>query len=191
MLFTKLDEMIPYVTGGKQKILSMAPYTGITLRLPGRHADQTLPVGGDFVICVSDDNVDWTEHQFTHTDLFKDIEGKTKENQQNAVTLLHSYKHVITGEDPNRVALPLFDTGIHTLTFLYAVQALAVAEHRRYAQHEAKWGGRYLPFRFVAGIVEGLWTAADAAGKQKYGRPGVQQLEREYGTPLLTVELMS
>lgn len=189
MLFNKLNEMIPYVTGGKLKVLSMNPYTGIELRMPGRHGGDSN--GGDYVVLIDDDNVDYTAYAFSHIDLFKDLEGKTKEHFSKACVLLDSYRSVVLGADPNKVEAPSFDTGINSLTFLYAVQALAVCEHRRYQRFEAQWGGRFLPLRFAAGIVEGLWTAADAAGKQKYGRPGVQQLEREHGTPLLTVELMS
>jgi hypothetical protein len=79
---------------------------------------------------------------------------------------------------------------VSPLLFLQAVQCLAVAEHRRYARFEPQWGGRYLPFRFGAGIEEGLWTAAQAIDKQKKGRPGVEMLERQFGVPFMTKELM-
>jgi hypothetical protein len=188
MIFTKLNEMIPYATKGKLKILSMRPYTGIELRMPGRHGKDSD--GGDYVVLIDDDNMDYTAYAFSHTDLFKDLESKLKENGGDTYVLLKSYKAVVLGADPNKVEAPAFKSGINSLTFLYAVQALAVCEHRRYAVHESKWGGRYLPLRFAAGIVEGLWTAIDAADKQKYGKPGVQQLERMYGMPDLTKKLM-
>lgn len=192
MKFDKLDEMIPYVVGGKAKILSMHPYNAITLRMPGRHAKDTDPVGGDFVVCVDDSNMDWIEHQFTHTDLFMDLQVKFDALPGKANILMEDYLSVVLdGIDPEKMSYD--DTtlpGIHPKTFLFAVQCLAVAEHRRYARYESKFGGRYLPFRFGAGIVEGLWTAADAAEKQKRGRPGVEWLEKDHGTPLLTKELM-
>jgi len=200
MRFEKLNDMIPYVLGGKQKVLAMHPYNAITLAMPGRHAKDTLPKGGDFVVMVDDDRMDWTRHQFTHTDLFQDLDRKTNVGPDDGSAYMHNepfrfmeqYLYVIKGADPEKVDTDPFVKfpGLHPQTFLYAVQCLAVAEHRRYAIHEVKFGGRYLPFRFGAGIVEGLWTAADAAERQKRGRPGVEWLERERGTPDLTKELM-
>lgn len=198
MKFDKLNEMVPYVVGGKQKILSMHPYNAITLRMPGRHAKDTDPVGGDFVVCVDDENMGWVEHQFTHTDLFLDLQVKRDwayaGEYDDADFLVRRYLDVVlNGDDPSKIsvgddsALP----GIHHQTFLYAVQCLAVAEHRRYAQHEAKFGGRFLPFRFSAGIVEGLWTAQEAMDKQRRGRPGVEWLEKDHGVPALTKDLMT
>lgn len=193
MKFDNLNQMIPYVTGGKQKILSMQPYNAITLRLPGRHAGDTEPVGGDFVVCVDDEGLDWIAHQFTHTDLFNDLQVKYDALPGKSMILTEDYLSVVfDGHDPERMGwedsgMP----GLHPKTFLYAVQCLAVAEHRRYARYEAKFGGRYLPFRFGAGIVEGLWTAAQAADKQKRGRPGVEWLEKDHGVPTLTKELMA
>jgi len=192
MRFDKLNEMIPHVVGGKQKILSMHPYNAITLRMPGRHAKDTDPIGGDFVVCVDDENMDWTEHQFTHTDLFRDLQVKFDRFPGTSMHLMEDYIKVVhDGVDPEKMDWSDADfPGIHAQTFLYTVQCLAVAEHRRYARYEAKFGGRYLPFRFGAGIVEGLWTAADAAERQKRGRPGVEWLERDYGVPTLTKELL-
>lgn len=192
MKFQKLHDMIPYAKGGKAKILSMHPYNGITLRLPGRHAADTTPVGGDFVVCVDDENMDWVEHQFTHTDLFNDMQGKHDAEPEFAQTLMEHYRRVVVeGYDPEKVEIVDYEgPGVHPKTFLYAVQCLAVAEHRRYAHFEAKFGGRYLPLRFSAGIVEGLWTATDAADKQKRGRPGVEWLEKDYGLPVLTKSLI-
>lgn len=196
MRFDKLNEMIPHVKGGKQKILSMYPYNAITLRMPGRHAMDTDPIGGDFVVCVDDENMDWTEHQFTHTDLFNDLQCRVNANEDEASFIVRQYVNVVAnGDDPERISpgddYTAIDGCIHPKTFLYAVQCLAVAEHRRYAKYEAKFGGRFLPFRFAAGIVEGLWTATDAADKQKKGRPGVEWLEKDFGVPVLTKELMN
>lgn len=192
MKFDKLHAMIPYAKGGKEKALSMSPYPDITLMMPGRHAKDTDPVGGDFVVCVTDNNMGWVNHQFTHADLFNDLDNKTLGDADVADNLMGMYLEVITGEDPEIMRVPGGDrlVGIDYTTFLRAVQCLAVAEHRRYHQHEAKFGGRYLPFRFAAGIVEGQWLIIDAASKEKYGRPGVEQLERQNGTPYLTRKLM-
>jgi hypothetical protein len=151
----------------------------------------TDPIGGDFVVCVDDENMDWTEHQFTHTDLFNDLQAKIC---VEAMNFMEEYLKVVRdGVDPEKIDTTNYESmaGIHPQTFLYAVQCLAVAEHRRYAKFESKFGGRFLPFRFGAGIVEGLWTATDAADKQKKGRPGVEWLEKDFGVPVLTKELMN
>lgn len=100
------------------------------------------------------------------------------------------YLKVIQGADPFGVGSPGVNVGIDSVTFFHTVQCLAVAEHRRYRQFEKQFGGRYLPFRFAAGIAEGLWAAADAASMQKKGRPGVEILEKMNGVPTLTQELM-
>lgn len=197
MRFNKLHEMIPYAVGGKAKILTMHPYTAVTLAMPGRHAKDTDPVGGDFVVMVDDETLDWTSHQFTHTDLFMDLETKAQASHGEATFLMHDYLRIIQGGDAvigkwfDNVSSRSLIPGLHPQTFLYAVQALAVAEHRRYAKFEPQWGGRYLPFRFGAGIVEGLWTATDAAERQRRGRPGVEWLEKDFGVPILTKDLMS
>jgi hypothetical protein len=188
MRFEKLSDTIPYAKGGKEKVLYMRPYPNVVLRLPGRHALQTTPIGGDFVVCVSDKNMKWREHQFTHTDIFTDVAKRTGSGTE----LMEVYLKIVNGADPKGLAdeIPNLTFCINPQTFLYAVQCLAVAEHRRYAQHETKFGGRFLPFRFAAGIAEGLWTSTDAVDKQKMGRPGVEWLEKEKGTPELTKELM-
>lgn len=184
--------MIPYAVGGKAKILRMQPYNAITLALPGRHASDTTPVGGDFVVMVDDDELNWTSHQFTHTDIFNDIEYKYKEARELADVLVADYYRVILGDDPETIEWERSDLpGIHPKTFLYAVQCLGVAEHRRYAKFENKFGGRFLPLRFATGITEGLWAAVDAIEKQRMGRPGVEWLEKEKGIPTITKELMS
>lgn len=192
MDFKTLHETIPYAKGGKEKVLRYSPYPNITLAMPGRHALDTDPIGADFVVMVTDPIYPVVDHQFTHTDIFKDIEKRGVGD-----STIRFYSRIIQGEDPVGVDL-ICDLGcyhhegtVNRMTFLYAVQCLAVAEHRRYAKYETKFGGRYLPFRFAAGIAQGLWTAADAANLQKKGRPGVEMLERLHGVPELTKELMT
>lgn len=190
MNFDELNEYIPHVIGKKEKVLKMEPYPGITLAMPGRHQKDTTPPGGDFVVMVSDKNLDWKNHQFKHTDIFQDFERRT-----NGVdNLIEGYLEVVLGSDPDKWVLFAGEHDSYCMSprvMLQAVQCLAVAEHRRYKQFEAKFGGRYLPLRFAAGISEKLWTAADAAELQKKGRPGVEQLERLNGLPQLTKVLMN
>jgi len=181
--------MVPYAKGGKEKVLRFSPYPNITLAMPGRHAQDTVPVGGDFVVMVTDPVYPRPDHQFTHTDIFKDVELKS--TGRSLDKFMRDYLDLIHNNvDADNVGGWEHMPGILQTTFMYAVQCLAVAEHRRYAKYEGKFGGRYLPFRFAAGIAEGLWTAADAANLQRKGRPGVEILEKQNGTPLLTKELM-
>jgi hypothetical protein len=192
MNFQDLHELVPFARFGKAKSLTMQPYNGVTLALPGRHAEDTTPKGGDFVVMVDDEEINWTRHQFTHTHIFKDIENKMLFHPNGLTEFMDAYYAVVVdGVDPNdykykRDGFP----GIHRQTFLYAVQCLAVAEHRRYAVHEPKGGGRYLPLRFVLGIADGKWTAEEAAHKQKFGRPSVERLEKTKGQPKLTHRLL-
>jgi hypothetical protein len=188
MKFDDLNKLIPLAKGGKEKILKMQPYPNITLAMPGRHAEETN--GADYCVMVTDPVFKIPEHQFTHTDIFKDIEAK--KNQGEGMGIVDEYFKIIQGADPLECIEYSWHIGTMATPTLYAAaQCLAVAEHRRYAQYENKFGGRYLPFRFAAGIAEGLWTAADASNWQRKGRPGVEILEKQHGTPTLTKELMS
>lgn len=196
MKFDDLDEMIPYTKGGKQKVLSMHPYKGIKLRMPGRHAMETTPIGGDFVVEVTDvdSGLLWVDHQFKHDDIFIDLEKKVNSYFDAASLLGGCYFEIVHfGEDPDPMRVPgahkFSHDSLDYVTFLHAVQCLAVAEHRRYAKFEAKLGGKYLPLRFAAGILDEKWTAAEAISRQKMGRPGVEWLEKEKGLPFLTEKL--
>jgi len=196
MKFQELHDHIPYAKGGKEKVLRMTPYPGITLAMPGRHAKDTKPIGGDFVVMVNSADMGWVNHQFKHDDIFLDIANKT-DNWPKMTTemFMGQYLEIIVEGDPDDYKQLYVGNGVagwvHPLTFLYAVQALAVAEHRRYAQHEPAGGGRFLPFRYAAGIAEQRWSAEEAIKVQKYGRPPVEKLEKERGTPRLTKELLS
>lgn len=194
MNFNELNDLIPWVTGKTKHVVAMSPYNAVTLAMPGRHAEDTDPVGGDFVVMVSDDQLGWINHQFTHDDLFADIERKSRTGKSGAALMEAYAKVVVHGKDPEDFEFKRtvkWQGTLHPQTFLYAVQCLAVAEHRRYHQHERRGGGRYLPARFASGIVEGIWTAADAKQVQRRGRLGLEQLIKEKGKPTLLRELAS
>jgi hypothetical protein len=185
--------MIPYVRGGKQKVLRMSPYPHVTLAMPGRHGNETTPKHGDFVVMVEDPMLTYGgrdpkgEHQFKHDDIFKDVERRREHS------IMTFYLEVIQGGDPTQFLYTASQNVagcIAPSTFMCAAQCLAVAEHRRYAKYEPQFGGRFLPFRFAAGIDEGLWSAEAAIAVQKKGRPGVEWLEKDFGVPSLTKELM-
>lgn len=195
MKFEDLHEWVPTIVEGKIHSVELEPYPGITLAMPGRHRHDTPIPGQDFVVMVTDDTTGWNKHQFTHGDIFIDLEHRPFSSALRSTDLMHDYLRVVKyGMDPALAFSANSSSGlgnlISPLLFLQAVQCLAVAEHRRYARYESQYGGRYLPFRYGAGIEEGLWTAAQAIDKQKKGRPGVEWLEREHGVPFLTRELM-
>ena len=193
MKFEDLNAAVPFATGGKMKSLYMDVYKSVRLTMPGRHGQETQPVGGDFCVEVSDWNSNWNNKQFTHTDIFKDVQAKFNADSTKLRLLVDMYESVVAdGNDPEAfttqtkvLSLP----GVDPMTFLYATQCLALAEHRRYARYERQLGGRYLPLRFVFGIANGYWTDVDAALKQKMGRPGVEWLERTSGLPAKTAKL--
>lgn len=171
----------------------MQPYEGVTLAMPGRHAEDTTPKGGDFVVMVADKNCNWKNHQFKHDDIFKEIRTRRLSSAIKSTDFMAFYLKVIAdGVDPLECTWEYSGLGnvMNPIRFFCAIQCLAVAEHRRYAKHEPKFGGRFLPFRFAAGIAEGLWTVEEAIEKQKYGRPAVERLEKEKGLPALSKELM-
>lgn len=183
MDFKTLHANLPFVVGGKKHILEHSPYNAVTLYFPGRHALDTDPIGGDFVVTVDDEDLGWIKHQFTHNDIFGDLQKKVEFDEKETRILMDSYLAIVKGADPNALPVhfyPVDMPGLNPVTFLYAVQCLAVAEHRRYAKFEPKGGGRYLPVRFAAGIVAGVWDATDCANMQRKGRPGVEILEKAH-----------
>jgi hypothetical protein len=184
--FDELNTLIPHALGEKLHVLTMQPYNGVTLALPGRHQKDTPIPGGDYVVMVSDSKTGWVNHQFTHDDLFADISLKTQQDNVDADELMNNYASVVFGESPDKFDWErgTWQNSLHPQTFLYAVQCLAVAEHRRYGRHEARGGGRYLPARFASGIVEGLWTPEDAKEVQRRGRPGLEWLMKLKGAPI-------
>lgn len=193
MNFDELNDTIPYAKGGKEKVLRYSPYPNITLAMPGRHAEDTTPKGGDFVVMVTDPVYSREDHQFKHSDIFNDIALRKEKFPGVADVLMQEYLEIIQGAAPDAMTTwdDVYDGTLWPVTFRYAVQCLAVAEHRRYGQYEAKFGGRFLPFRFAAGIAEGLWTVNDALAWERKGRPGVEKLEKDFGTPILTKELIN
>lgn len=193
MDFATLNELIPHSVGKKLHVLNMNPYNAVTLAMPGRHQKDTAVLGGDFVVMVDDSGMGWVKHQFTHDDIFNDLERKTAANKLAAEHLMKKYAKIVLGEDPDTMlyihAGDDWKNTLHPNIFLHAVQNLAVAEHRRYGQHEARGGGRYLPARFSSGIVEGRWTAADCKAVQRRGRLGLDLLIKEHGKPTSLKEL--
>ena len=192
MNFNELHELIPYATGKKNHVLEFSPYNAVEIRLPGRHQQDTVPPGGDFLITIDDDALGWTSHQFTHDDLFKDFERRRESKYQVDKNFLNRYYDVIVeGTDPGKWSMSRskHEGLIHPQILITALQVLGVCEHRRYHQHEPRGGGRFLPLRFSAGIFEGKWNASDAISLQRRGRIGAEILEKAHGMPDATTRL--
>ena len=187
MKFDSLHRLIPYATGEKNHVVTMSTYNGVVLALPGRHQKDTSPEGGDFVVMVSDSELSWVNHQFTHDDIFADLESKRNADQELTEKFFKDYVSIVFGEDPAKKGWEerpeVWNDSVHPQTLLYSLQALAVAEHRRYHQHESRGGGRFLPARFASGIIEGLWTAEDCKKHQRRGRPGFDMMVKLFGAP--------
>lgn len=186
MNFDELNATIPtHVSGGKPKVLRYEPYPLVSIAMPGRHGPS------DFVVIVSVGHK--KNHQFSHNDIFKIADSRRQTSHSVAGQVMGAYKDVVLGAAPLGAYQAMTEHGHDIwddLTLLRALQCLAVAEHRRYAQWEKQFGGRFLPFRFAAGIAEGLWTPEQAGAQEKYGRPGVERLERQHGLPQISKELM-
>ncbi len=75
--FDELHTMLPYVTEGQKHSNVYDVYENVRCKFPGKHAMDTDPVGGDFVIEVNCSKHGWDWKQFTHADIFNDIETKT------------------------------------------------------------------------------------------------------------------
>lgn len=187
MDFNTLHETLPYVIGKKEYVVDHRPYSGVKLSFPGRHQLDTEPRGGDFVVIVTCKSIGWNHHSFTHQDIFNDIQAKYDIDPVEADRLVTEYAKVVHGADPDEFPKRYVDGWDKTLDqtiLLRAAQCLAVAEHRRYKKFESKGGGRFLPVRFITGIVEGLWTAEDAKKWQRKGRPGLDALISIHGAPV-------
>lgn len=192
MLFNELNREVPHVLGEVLYAVKMHPYKDVELAMPGRHQKDTPIPGGDFVVRATCKSAGWKNHPFTHDDIFDDVELKHTECPVPTQDFMNAYAQVVLGRDPEDFKYEQFvsfleDVGVFPITFLKAAQCLAVAEHRRYAKHEPRGGGRYLPLRFAMGISEGLWTAKDCKDQQRRGRPGLDHLIAQHGKlPVLT-----
>jgi hypothetical protein len=186
MNFAQVHALIPYETEGKLHSNTLEIYKDVRVKYPGRHALDTDPAGGDFVVEVSCDAAGWSWRQFTHTDIFEDVQEKTDFDpkfMQN--TGIRDIARVVNGGGIatsvlwSAIKLP----GLRYRTLLEANQVLAVAEHRRYHKYESGGGGRFLPLRFAVGIVHGYWNASDASRVQRRGIHGYRELTKEFGSP--------
>lgn len=185
MRFDELHAFLPYVTEGDKHSEVYDVYDNVRCKFPGKHAMDTDPVGGDFVVEVNCSNAGWSWKQFTHIDIFKDIEEKTKRRPRSMQTwFAPALSSVVMGEEIPEVSVGAsLYPGVKMKTLLQASQALAVAEHRRYHRFEKNGGGRFLPVRFANGIIFGHWTAEQAAKVQRRGSHGLRELTKEFGNP--------
>lgn len=189
MNFETLHAMVPYEHEGELHSNTMQVYNDVRVKYPGKHAMDTDPVGGDMVVEVNCGNAGWAWKQFTHGDIFLDIESKTLSAPEFMKLIgAKQIAEVVSGEEIPRLgfkemAVSLGLPGVRYQTLLEASQTLAVAEHRRYARYEANGGGRFLPLRFALGIIYGHWSASEAIRVQRTGVHGLRSLTKEYGNP--------
>ncbi len=186
MFFNEVHEKIPYLSDGELHSVTTEIYPAVRVKQPGRHAFDTDPIGGDFVVEVSCDNAKWDWKQFTHADLFADLQSKYDTSQR--FFLQHTYAkflaRVVDGTiEPIKIETTATIPGLDLTVLLQTSQVLAVAEHRRYARYEANGGGRFLPVRFALGIIFGHWSAAEATRVQRRGVHGLRELTKLGGNP--------
>lgn len=186
MNFDALHALIPYETEGEKHSKTMLVYPDVRVKYPGKHALETAPVGGDFLVEVNCADAQWDWKRFTHSDIFEDVQKKCDSNAHIMQTRVATeIANVVLGESIpdtlnfNTLRLP----GLKYRTLLQANQALAVAEHRRYHKYEQGGGGRFLPLRFSVGIIFGHWNASDASRVQRRGIHGYRELTKEFGSP--------
>lgn len=186
MNFAEVHALIPYETEGKLHSNLLNVYPDVRVKYPGKHALDTAPVGGDFVVEVTCKDAGWEWKQFTHTDIFNDIQAKTDfDSKFMQDTGIRDIARVVSGGGIASSVLYSPDNlpGVRYRTLLEANQCLAVAEHRRYHKYESGGGGRFLPLRFAVGIVHGYWNASDASRVQRRGIHGYRELTKEFGSP--------
>lgn len=194
MKFNDIHAMVPYEHEGELHSNTLQVYPDVRVKYPGRHALDTSPIGGDFVVEVNCANAQWDWKQFTHGDIFIDIEDKSEFDREfmmergivDLAAIVKGDKGVGTTTPLGALGLP----GLRYKTLLQASQALAVAEHRRYHQFEKNGGGRFLPLRFAVGIVYGFWTSQDAIRVQRRGSHGLRELTKEFGNPPTVRKIM-
>lgn len=184
MDFKAVHALIPYETEGEKHSNTLNVYKNVRVKYPGTHAMDTTPVGGDFVVEVFCHLASWNWKQFTHTDIFNDIQLKT----DFAPDWMREWFAPRLAQVVDGTSIPMVFPvkrmpGVEVSTLLEASQCLAIAEHRRYHKYEAGGGGRYLPLRFTMGIIYGHWNASDASRVQRRGIHGYRQLTKEFGNP--------
>jgi hypothetical protein len=192
----ELKRFVPYKEPGenqkyhtdRHELLAAQEGAGgqVAVYLPGRHWQQTTPRGGDFVVRVTSAALGWTDHPFAHDDIFEDLAIKRAADPEIAESVLARslIAVAIEGKDPFQVmptaALLEGVPGLEPLPLLVGYQALALAEHRRYAAHEPQ-GGRSLPLRYGIGVIKGYWTATAASRVQRRGSTGLTILRSQHG----------
>jgi hypothetical protein len=188
MTFDELNLYVPYVTpkdGHKLHGLKTELSKYVRVGSPGKYWDKTTPIGGDYVVEVDDAIAGWKFRKFRHDHLFEDLAEKARADADwMQKVFAPALVRVVFGASPDELyeendpGLP----GVNASTLLAASQALALAEHRRYARMEAAGGGRFLPVRFAMGIVFEIWPASEATRVMYQGLPGLHSLEARFGT---------
>jgi hypothetical protein len=184
MLFDELNDAIPADSVDpiwtNEYLVKSGPGWAVRVRYPGKYAKNGKSVG-DFVVEVKQDGL-WDEwHKFKHADFFADVEEKAGVSKVVTGELLCHIGSVMQGTfDPDHAdwragtdRLP----GIYPTALVYAMQALAVCEYRRFPQGDVRGGGRYLPLNFMLAVAGGFWTSDEATRLMRVGRPALDSVD--------------
>lgn len=195
----ELDAHLPWLTGTELHVVTVPIYQSsagdwaVEGKLPGIHQDQTYLPGGDFVVVVYSKQAGWENgKKVQHQQVFEDVEQKCQTPEHRSFMQAHFlpafYWAIGFGKAHPPVSLQLKSSlalpGMEIDALLASCQALALAEHRRFRQHEAKGGGRQLPAQLIAGIIEGKWNALECGLARTQGLRHLNFLHKTRGKPL-------
>lgn len=194
--WTELDKLVPWLSGPDLHSVALPLYQAsdgtwaVEVRQPGKHQDETYEPGGDFVVVVFSRSAGWEKGKMVqHQQVFKDVEEKCRRDEHRdfmearflpvlywAMGYGDAYPpHSLKSEAP--ADLP----GLEIDALLASSQALALAEYRRFRKYEARGGGRQLPARLIAGIIERRWNALECAAARGNGLRHLNLLHAERG----------
>lgn len=180
MKFDKLNDLIPKVPADKDRLHEETMYIGggygwsVRVKWPGKHKESS----GDFVVETLSEAT-WDDyHQFTHHDLFKDVEAKYQADPDYVLNWLIHVLGVVKGTSaPRQLSVgPSYLPGIHIDALTHSIQALTVCEYRRFPQGDVRGGGRYLPINFMLAILGGFLTMEEAEKGMRRGWPTLRDL---------------
>lgn len=181
MRFDKLNEWIPAVPADKDNLHKHTIYVAggydwsVRVKWPGKHKTSS----GDFVVETLSKPVWNRHHQFTHGDLFKDVESKHRADPEWTQPWLEDVLPMVDGKVHPARLRPLASElpGIHVDALTASLLPLVVCEFRRFPQGDVRGGGRYLPINYMLAILQGYWTPDEASKLMRKGFPSLRDLE--------------
>jgi len=186
-----MEQHIPYQAEGPLHSRTTRVYGAkewsIDVAQPGRHAQDlqysnSQNPGGDFALLVT--GGPWSRKELGYAELFVDVSEKWRHEPGYMRRWFGPALCAVTalGECPLHVAEQLPELGLPGLSMqplLASCHLLALADHRRYGKLERVGGGRFLPTRFLLGLLEGVWTVEEMKRYERQGLPGYRRLVSE------------